>query len=292
MQKQPKVYVVVLNYNNKRTLLDCLKALYQSNYPNFEVILVDNNSTDGSLEDAKQAFQRAHIIKNSQNIGFGAGNNVAIRFALEKFADYVFLLNSDAYVERNTISLLVENAEKSEKKGISSPLIYKGKNTNDIWFAHGKIIWSKMKAIHVKNPISDKPYDSQYITGCAMLVFKDVFKKIGLFDEKFFLYYEDADFSLRAVKAGFPCKIEPSAKVIHDENSENNLNQKTYWLVLSGIIFFKKHSPILLKPWIYIYLSLRKLKNLVDIILRGNELARSVRKAYQDYETYSKRTQF
>ena len=86
---QPTIFVVVLNYNGKDTLAACLSSIYQSDYCHFEVVLVDNASNDGSFELAKNQFSRAHFIKNPTNLGFSRGNNIGIRFALEKFADYV-----------------------------------------------------------------------------------------------------------------------------------------------------------------------------------------------------------
>lgn len=283
----PKVFAIVLNYNGKETILDCLKSLYQSDYPNLEIVLVDNDSKDGSLELAKQTFPKAHIIKNSKNIGFGAGNNVGIRFALEKFADFVFLLNNDATVEKNTISLLVKAAEQNPKIGIINPLILKAKN-GPVWFSGGKIQWSKMRAIHDNNiRHKTKSYATQYASGCAMLISKIVFKKIGLFDENFFLYYEDTDLSLRAKNKNFAIAILPTALAYHKEASERANPLKTYWLVISGLIFFKKHATGLIKFWLFIYLLLRKIKNTYSATFKKDVVALQVQKAYRDFRNHS-----
>ena len=283
MKNFPKVFVIVLNYNNKETLLACLKSVYQSDYQNFEVVVVDNNSTDGSFELAKQNFSNAHFIKSPQNLGFGMGNNLGIRFALEKFASYIMLLNSDAYLQKTTLSRLVVEAEKKEVSGLVSPVIKKP--DQEIWFAGGKIDWIHMKTKHLFKPKQqEESYESEYLTGCALLVKKSVFEKIGLFDEKFFLYYEDADFSLRAKKAGFFLLVLPSAVAIHDEKSEQLKGQKIYWLVLSGLIFFQKNAPAYLKPWIFCYVLMRKMKNFFKFHLNKNSFAADVRKAYQDFK--------
>lgn len=276
-KKHPKVFVIVLNYNGKRTISRCLTSIYHSDYPNFETIVVDNASRDGSIETIRQNFQTAHIIINQANLGFAAGNNVAIRFALEKFADYVLLLNNDAYLEPKTISALVLQAQKDKKVGMINPLILNSEG--ELWFEGGKIDWLKMRTFHSK---LESEKSSNYLCGCALLISKEVFHKIGLFDEKFFLYYEDADLSLRAKKAGFSLMIDRSIKIIHDEQSESAGAQKIYWLVLSGIIFFKKHTPSILKPWMYFYLMLRRLKNARDLAGGKNEVASAVRRAYND----------
>ena len=278
----PKVFAIVLNYNGNDVLPLCLDSLYRSEYPNLEIVVVDNASKDGSLEDARKRFSRFHFIKNSKNIGFAAGNNVAIRFALEKMADYVFLLNNDATVDPDTIGKMVEEAEKDPSAGIFSPLILSP--DGNVWFSGGKILWLKMKTVHM--PLSESNYSNRTdcVSGCAMLVKKAVFKKIGLFDEKFFLYYEDADFSLRAKRAGFDLKIIPSIFAHHAEKSETENPAKLYWLVLSGLIFFKKNSSGLSKAWLCVHLRLRKFKNLLMVALRRSPASLEVRRAYQDYE--------
>lgn len=278
----PKVFIVVLNFNGALVLTSCLKSIMQSDYPNFEVVIVDNNSTDSSFEQAKNDFSRFHFIKNSKNIGFSGGNNIGIRFALEKFADLVFVLNNDTIIDKNTLSALVTTSMQNEKAGIISPLIING-NNKKIWFAGGIIKWHAMKTSHLHKTQSKLPYSSQYLTGCAMLIKKEVFKKIGLFDERFFLYYEDADFSMRSKKAGYALLLDPTTTIQHLEQSELS-SEKIYYLVASGLLFFSLHASFLQKIWIYPYTLLRKIKNIFDIIIFNDPIAREVRRAYSDYK--------
>jgi GT2 family glycosyltransferase len=280
---QPKIFVIVLNFNGKNTLAACLSSIYQSDYLNFEVVVVDNDSRDGSLEQARESFSRAHFIKNSVNMGFSRGNNVGIRLALEKFADYVFILNNDTLIEKTTLSSLANTLEAFPSAGIASPVIFTA-DSKHIWFAGGLIYWQKMKTDHLYQEKSDKPYSTEYISGCAMFVRKDVFKKIGLFDERFFLYYEDADFSVRAKKAGIDLLMVPSAHIEHLEQSNAENRLKTYWLVLSGLMFFQANASFFQKIWIFIYIRIRKIKNLYDLIFSRNEVALSVHKAYRDFK--------
>lgn len=280
----PKIFIIILNYNGKDTIKECLTSLFRVDYPNFEVVVVDNASQDGSFELAKNYFPGAHFIKNENNLGFAAGNNMGIRFALEKIADYVFLLNNDAVVFKNTLSELIKITQKKESKkiGIFSPIIFKG-DSRDIWFAGGKIDWLRMRAEHIMQATNCELRTVNYVTGCAMLIKKEVFKKIGLLDENFFLYYEDADFCWRASREGFKSAIITNAAIKHYEKSEKNKKAKTYWLVVSGIYFFRKNSPWFLKPWISAYLTARKLKNKLDLALgKGGELTRKVARAYKD----------
>lgn len=283
MENCPKVFVVILNYNGKDVLKRCLLSVFKNDYPGFEIVLVDNNSTDGSFETAKIDFSKAHFIKNEENLGFSAGNNVGIRFALERMADYVLLLNNDVEVEKDFLSRLVSIAKKNQRVGILSPLIFDG-TTRKVWFSGGTISWFRMKSFHEKVEKTADFYESPFVTGCAMLVKKEVFKKIGLLDEDYFLYWEDADFSFRAGKAGLKRVVVTSSRVYHFEKSEKNRESKIYWLVISGLIFFRKNTPAYLRPWIIFYLSLRKMKNYMDILIGKNKLAPIVRKAYKDFK--------
>jgi len=291
--KKPKVFIVVLNYNGGNELRQCLDSVYKLNYSNFEVIVVDNNSSDNSFEKARKRFDRFHFIKNSRNLGFSAGNNVAIKWALEKGAEHVFLLNNDAIVEKSTLTNLIEFAEKEKQVGIVSPIIY-NKSESKIWFSGGKINWWKMRTEHWQkakpkhnkskktNDKNDYLQKTEYITGCAMLIKRKVFAEIGLLDEDFFLYYEDADFSLRAKRNGFNLGVVEKAKVFHSEKSLEN-PQKVYWLVLSGILFFRKNALWYWRPYLGAYLFLRKLKNKYNLLKNPNDkVALLIQKAYQD----------
>lgn len=282
MKKLPKVFTIVLNYNGIDCLIRCLDSIYASDYVNMEVIVVDNCSTDGSFEIARKKFSKFHFIKNSHNIGFAAGNNVAIRFALEKMADYVFLLNNDAFVDKDSIRNLVSACDELPNVGLASPIIYKDLKEN-IWFSGGKILWKKMKTIHENSVLSSSPYLTEYATGCSLLIKKDVFAKIGLFDEKFFLYYEDADFSWRARLNDFNIFIVPSSIVYHEEKSNKSNSLKLYWLIFSSILFFRKNSTGLNRLWINFYLLIRRFRFKIKLFFDSkNEKFLQIIKAFQD----------
>lgn len=277
----PKVFIVILNYNGKGVLRNCLSSVFRIDYPDFEVVVVDNNSEDGSLEEAKNGFSRANFIKNETNRGFSSGNNIGIRFSLERMADYVLLLNNDTVVEKDFLKKLVFVSEKEGKIGINCPLILEN-DRSTVWFGKGRINWWRMKTVHEKKVLSGDYYSSEFISGCSMLIKASVFRKIGLLDENFFLYWEDADFSFRAQKAGFMAVVTPGSRIVHLEKSEKNKN-KVYWLVLSGLIFFKKNSSPPVRLWLFFYIKLRKMKNWLDRKKRS-ETAQIVYKAYKDFQ--------
>ncbi|MFZ2975158.1 MAG: glycosyltransferase family 2 protein [Candidatus Moraniibacteriota bacterium] len=282
----PKVFIIILNYNGQNFLKKTLASVFQVDYPNFEIVLVDNNSKDGSFEEARRVFPKIACIKNSENLGFSAGNNIGIEYALERLADYILLLNYDTTVRKNFLRPLVDLMEGDEKTGISSPVIFEGESSN-IWFSGGKIDWFKMKTEHKKESIKENNFQSDYIAGCAMMIKKEVFKKIGLLDEDYFLYWEDADFSVRAKRAGYKLAVCARSQISHLEKSQEKKANKIYWLVLSGLIFFKKNSPTYLQPWIFFYVLLRKIKNKRDIKRQKTSFNESVQKAYRDFKKVS-----
>lgn len=284
MQSYPKVFIVILNYNGQAVLHNCLRSVFKIDYPNFEVIVVDNDSRDESFVSARACFSKARFIKNEVNLGFAAGNNVGIRFALEKMADFVLLLNNDTEIEPSIIKNLLVAFDSDKQIGIASPVILHHR-THHIWFAGGVLNWPLMKTHHLtKIQNTYQHYDTGFVSGCAMMIKKEVFKKSGLLDEDFFLYWEDADFSLRAQRAGFKTVVIPQKMVYHFEQSEDHKLNKIYWLVLSGLLFFQKNTFFPFNLWFIIYISFRKLKNRFDMLKRKTPLAATIHQAYVDYK--------
>ncbi len=279
----PKVFIIILNYNGQEVLKKTLTSVFQVDYSNFEIVLVDNNSKDGSFEEARRVFPKIVFIKNSENLGFSAGNNIGIEYALERSADYILLLNYDVQVKKDFLWPLIDLMEKDGKIGIASPVILEGESPN-VWFSGGEINWFKMKTEHLRNNLKENYFQSDYITGCVMIIRKEVFKKIGLLDEDYFLYWEDADFSVRAKRAGYKLAVCARSQIRHFEKSQEKKANKIYWLVLSGLIFFKKNSPAYLRPWIFFYILLRKIKNKKDMKSQKTSINESVKKAYEDFK--------
>jgi len=196
------------------------------------------------------------------------------------------VLNNDTIVGKDSLSELV-SASRTSGRAILSPLILTP--SGKTWFSAGKIDFVRMRAIHVEPGVSlleHAPYETGYLTGCALFIPKDVFGTIGLFDERFFLYYEDADFSHRAKKSGYKTLVVPSSVVVHGEQSIDN-PEKVYWLVLSGLRFFGKNTPWYFRPWIRLYIRLRKMKNVTDK-KKGKKEAFLVASAYEDFKNSEK----
>lgn len=281
MNKKPLVAIIVLNYNGKECLSRALQSLSALSYERKEVIVVDNDSQDDSFERAKQEFPRSIFLQNSDNLGFAGGMNVGIREAERIGADYMWLFNNDATAESNALTSLISFCENHPQAGAVSPVIMN--NQGEEWFVSGKISYFRMRAIHDDKEDDAIPYQSEYLSGCALLVPRSTFEDIGLLDERYFLYYEDADISLRIRQSGKKLFVVPTALVQHSERSEQENKKKIYYLVYSALLFFHDHTPTVLRPWMYCYELLRRMKNRIDMILHRPK-AVTVYQAYQDYD--------
>lgn len=285
MKRHPLVFIVIVNYNGQKTLPGCLRSIFRLEYPLFRVVVVDNASTDGSLEVAKKRYPNAHYIRNSDNVGFARGANVGIRFALDQRAEYVWLVNPDALVSEDSLQMLIELMERNARVGMASPLIL-SPTRRAVWFGGGRIAWFRFRAIHTTLRSKTIPFETGFLSGCALLVKSPVFRIVGLFDERFFLYYEDADLSVRSKRAGFPIVVHPQATVTHSEESRNN-PEKLYWLVRSGLLFFSKNIPVWGRPYFILITFLRTLFVILRIAIRKDDTdLRSVRDALRDFRTY------
>jgi GT2 family glycosyltransferase len=215
----PLVYVIILTWNGKRDTIACLESLRSVTYPNFRTILVDNASADGTVPEVSGLFPDISIIENGTNLRFAGGNNVGIREALGRGAEYVLLLNNDTLVEADFLTRLVEAAQETSA-GFAGPKIYFESDRKRFWYAGGRIEWWKgwISHIGVREPDRgqyDRRSDTGYVTGCCVLASRGVVERIGLLDEAYFIYGEDADWSVRGSRAGFRLIYEPASIVYH-----------------------------------------------------------------------------
>ncbi len=201
----PRVFAIVLSWNGRRWIRRCLESLVGTVYPELHICVVDNGSRDGTPEEIEARFPHVHLIRLKRNLGFAGGNNVGIRAALQTGADYVVLLNQDTWVEPDWLKPLVEPAEADTSIGILSPaqLVYEG-NSYDQNFD---------RLLHgcPKGQIIEVPR----VIGAALLVKRQVFETVGLFDPIYFAYFEETDFCRRARLRGFRAVVVPAGRIHH-----------------------------------------------------------------------------
>ncbi len=241
-----KVSVVILNYKVKDQAVKCVKSVQKSTYGNVDIIVVDNNSGDG-LEKELEKLPDILFIQSGKNLGYTGGNNIGIKKALERDADYVFILNPDTTIEEDAIGNLVATAEL-EKAGIVGPKILFADDKKDtIWYAGGILDLANVLGKHRGVDEKDKKqYDTieetEFVTGGAIFVRRDVFEKIGFFDDRYFMYLEDVDFCYRAKKAGFKVLYVPTAEVFHKNAQSAGLGspRQDYYLTRNRMLFASK----------------------------------------------------
>lgn len=249
----PQVSIVVLNWNGLENTLECIESLSKINYPNYEIIVVDNGSSDGSAQTLKDRRYKITLLENAENLGFSAGNNVGILYALEHGADYIFLINNDTIVDQDIVRTLVDVGEKDTRIGMIGPKIYDFYEPDKIWFAGAFIDWKTGESPHLgKGKMDEGQYtdvvEVERLTGCAMLIKREVFEKIGLLDPSYFLYFEDVDFCVRAKKANYKIVCAQHAKVWHKESMSTKAKSgsplHTYYHNRNRLLFLKKHGAI------------------------------------------------
>lgn len=246
---KPKVHVVVLNWNGWGDTAACLSSLRQLHYENYEVIVVDNGSTDDSVSRIRDEFPWAYLIETGKNLGFGGGCNVGIRYSLAQRADFVWLLNSDTIVDCDALRALVDKAQSDNDTGAVGSAIYFmdeperlqawGGGRINFWLGHGR---------HFLKPVCDDKIE--FITGASMLISGDAIRTIGLFDERFFMYWEDGDYCFRLRAAGFRLAVASGSKIWHKQfgsvGKESVLLDK--YFNASAAHFFNKHAAVPLFP--------------------------------------------
>jgi GT2 family glycosyltransferase len=220
IMSSPLVYIVVLTWNGKEDTLECLRSLQAVTYANFRILVIDNASADGTSEEVQKFLPNIEVMSNETNLRFAGGNNVGIRYAIGKNADYILLLNNDTVVEKEFLSELIATAECDPEIGMVGAKIYYHDDPTRIWFAGGMIEWWKGWISHVGLRQLDQGQfesveETDYITGCCLLVKRQVIEKIGILDESYFMYGEDADWCIRAQRAGYKLTVQPKAKVWH-----------------------------------------------------------------------------
>lgn len=214
----PKVAIVILNWNGKEDTIECLESLKHITYPNYEILLVDNGSTDGSVECFRERYPGMEIIENGENLGFAEGNNVGIRRVMDEGADYVLLLNNDTVVDPEFLGELVKVAEGDERIGIVGSKIYiYGSNVLDSAGSIYTNIGSCKSRGHLEedNGKYDEQEEVAMITACCMLIRNEILNKTYLFDSSFFMYLEEFDFTIRARQLEYKIFYNPKSIVYH-----------------------------------------------------------------------------
>lgn len=247
----PKVAVVILNWNRFGDTAACVRSVLESDHSSLELIVVDNGSTDDSAAKIRESFADILLVENAENLGFAEGNNAGIRVALSRGAEYVWLLNNDAVADRHALSEMLAVAERQRDIGVLSGKIYFFDQPDTIWFAGATIDWRRAISAHIGRLEKDSgQYDVDKeidrVSGCSMLIRREVLEKVGLFDAAFFLYAEEVDYCVRAKRAGYRNYYVPKSIVYHKvsvSSGESGGPMFDYFNTRNFLYLIRKHFP-------------------------------------------------
>ena len=245
MSQQPKVSIILLNWNNFGDTKKCLESLRRIDYPNYRIIVVENGSEDDSLQQLERE-SGIELIRNQENLGFAGGNNSGIKFAMKEKFDYILLLNNDTEVDGQFLSFLVAEMQSNARTGIAGSKIYYWGSQRKIWSAGGGISrFLKRTFQYGENQIDQGQVDQRrevdFVSGCAMLIRREVVEKVGVLDPVYFMYYEDVDYCQRARQAGFNVVYVPQSVIWHKVSATSNRSFRDYYRMRNYIIFMRKN---------------------------------------------------
>ena len=240
---EPLVLCIIVNWNGGADTKICLEHLAQVSYKNCEIVVVDNGSTDDSVQQIREAHKAIPIIECETNRGFSAGNNAGIRYALSRGADYVWLLNNDTKPHADALRALVAKGEQLQGVGAVASVIYDMNQPDNVqtWGGGHVNTWTGYCSRAVA-PVSDEWCD--YLAATSILIRRAALLSCGLLDEGYFAYWEDTEYSYRLRRCGWTLAVANESKVAHKENASTASNP--HWRVrlstASAIRFLRQNS--------------------------------------------------
>ncbi len=245
-----RLAIVVLAWNHCDYTLECLDSLLQQHIPHM-LYVVDNNSSDNTVEAVRERYPAAHVIVNNQNDGFAGGNNIGLHKAFSDGANAVLVLNNDARLAPDALTPLVDSLHRYPHAGLLNPLILFAQEPHRVWYAGATLYalagWSFHKEYNApRETIPTYVRSTRRATGCALIITRDCYERIGVFDESLFMYCEDLEYSLRAIKAGFSVLLVPESVVYHhvSVSTGEKAPDPVYYSTRNMIVTMDRHLPL------------------------------------------------
>jgi GT2 family glycosyltransferase len=276
----PLVSIITVNFNQSKLTFDLIDSLRICGYPNLQIIVVDNGSSENPILEFQLNYPEVLFIRSEENLGFSGGNNLGIRKAK---GEYLFFVNNDTVIPKGTIEGLLSTFQDHPKAGIVCPTLHYYQPWSD----------NKEKVIQyggttVVNPFTGRnktlrenskddgsltePYLTAYPHGAAMMVPSYIVKRVGELPEDFFLYYEELDWSMSIKKAGYTIWVNPSVGVFHKESATVGKVSalKTYYINRNRVLFMRRHQSLFSRIGFYIFfIFFTAPKNLLLFLLKG-----------------------
>jgi len=243
----PTVFIILLNYNGFNDTRECVESLHKITYPNYQIVVIDNNSSSGDVHNLRALGGGIHLIESDKNLGFSGGNNLGIKFALNSGATYIMLLNNDTIVEPDFLEKLIDGFSNDEHIGITVPKINYYAEKEKVWYGGGYISKYRASGFTDGDGEDESNYGNDkyvtFATGCCLLIKAAGISKVGLMDEEYFLYLEDTDYCMRFINAGFRIKYIGDGKIYHKVSAatqKRNALLPVYYVTRNRLYFAKK----------------------------------------------------
>ena len=223
--------------------------MFKISYRNFNIIVVDNNSLPKDVNYLEKNYgSDIQLIRCNENLGFAGGNNAGIKISLQQNADFILIINNDTIVEPFFLEVLLRKFETADNAGIVAPQINYYYEPEKVWSAGGKISRIRGSGFALTDKLETEferiDKSVSFVSGCCMLIKKEVFQNVGLFDENFFLYIEDTDFCYRVCNSGYKIFMTPDSKIFHKVGSSTKDSLATlplYYSCRNRLYFAKKN---------------------------------------------------
>jgi len=253
-ESYPRVALIILNWNGREDVLNCVSTLPRLTYPNYFATVVDNASTDGSVEALRERFPEQRVLVMEKNLGFCGGNNRGIRDALELGAEYVLLVNNDTEMHPELMTELVRVATTDPQIAVVGAKNLRMENPTEVWGAYGELDYGKEPVRVAGQGQPDGPAyrivrDADWVIGNGFLMSRAAIEAVGVFDEGFFGYHEDVDWCERARKGGFRIVFNGAAIIYHRGFGAAHPGRPIpfpvlYFLGRNAIFFARKHGSL------------------------------------------------
>lgn len=241
-----KIAVILVNYNGIKDTIECIESIKESDcYKDITIVVVDNASKNNEAEEIRRKFNDVVAIRSPDNGGFSEGNNFGIRYALDKGAEYITLLNNDTIVDKKMISTLMSRCQSDV---VTAPQMLYYDEPNKTWYGGGRIDYWTGNAKHdymnqIDSPMTERTVT--FATGCCMMIGATTLHKVGLLDESYFMYCEDTDFCIRLGQQAIKIKFVPTAKLWHKVSSSTGGSDSTfstYYMTRNRLNYIKKYK--------------------------------------------------
>jgi GT2 family glycosyltransferase len=245
---QPRVLIIIVCYNGCADTLACLRSLRRLTYDPacYEILVVDNASRDSTVAQVRALHPEVSIIETGANLGFAAGNNVGLRYALDKGFEYALLLNNDTEVEPDFLAHLVATCEYDSQIGVAGPTICYYEAPDTVWSAGGSINWQRGTSTmhHIGRPLATLGNEIRtvdFVTGCALFCRCTTLQQVGLLDERFFMYYEETEWCTRVQRAGLRIVHVPAAQIWHKIPLQDRVDRPyvAYYMTRNRLLFLQ-----------------------------------------------------